>query len=171
MASGDQVVDVLAVCPPDDDAATFDVLTGGSTPAGKFPVWDFPAAGIAYLDFLCRLTGKYAGGGLTWLFKMSNSSASGGFAEVRWEVGVRRIHENVEIVTTSHSYVYQGVTIATSDSVGQVRHGTVAMTSGAQMDSWAADELAMVRVRRKVDHADDDATGDAELWPIAGKET
>ena len=54
---------------------------------------------------------------------------------------------------------------------GELSYPTITFTDGADMDSWADGELAIVRVYRDHDHGDDGMTGDAELWDLLGKET
>lgn len=166
MASGDPVVEVLGVLPVGANPATPDVRVGGSTPVEHFDVWDFDAATIEYLDFLCRLQG-YGGGGLTWTLPVSASSATS--AEARMGVAVRRLtSEDVDI---SHAYAFNDVDITANGTSGVITEGTVTHTDGADMDSWANNEMAVVRVRRNATHANDDMTGDAELWSLEGKET
>jgi len=168
MASGDPVVQVLRAIPPGADAATQDVRAGGSTPAESVPVWDFDASSTEYLDFLCVLQG-YDGGGLTFTLPWSASSATSG--QVRWEVAIRRIADDAEDVDSSHSYSTNGASDTAPSASGEVSYPTVTFTDGADMDSWADTELAIVRVMRDHDHADDGMTGDAELWDLWGVES
>lgn len=168
MASGDAVVQILSVMPPATTYATFDTRAGGSTPAENFPVWDFDPDASEYLDFLCKLEG-YAGGGLTFTIVWSATSATSG--QTRWEIGIRRVQDDAEDVDTSHSYVTNGASDTAASASGEVSYPTIAFTDGADMDSWAEGELAIVRIYRDHDHGDDGMTGDAELWGIFGLET
>jgi hypothetical protein len=161
MAGGDAVVQVLAVMPPGSDAATMDVRQGGSTPAENVIVYDFDAAADEYMDYLCKLEG-YDGGGLTFTLVWSASSATSG--QVRWEIGIRRAQDDAEDIDGSHSYQYNGVSDTAPSASGEVSYPTIAFSDGADMDSWAEGELAIVRVHRDYDHGDDGMTGDAELW-------
>ena len=168
MASGDNVVSILQIMPPTTVYATFDVRVGGSTPAENFPVYDFDAAASEYLDFLCKLAG-YDGGGLTFTIPWSASSATSG--SVRWEIGIRRLNDDAEDVDGAHTYETNGATDTAASASGELSYPTIAFTNGADMDSWADGELAIVRIYRDHDHANDDMTGDAELWTLIGKET
>jgi len=168
MASGDSVVQVIAVIPPATSAATPDTRAGGSTPAESWPVYDFDAASDEYLDFLCKLEG-YAGGGLTFTIPWSASTATSGTA--RWEIGIRRLADDAEDMDAAHTYDYNGVSDACASASGEASYPTITFTDGADMDAWADGELAMVRAHRDYDHADDGMTGDAELIGIFGLET
>lgn len=168
MASGNQVVEVIRVCPPATLYATEDVRPGGSAPVESWPVYDFDSATIEYMDFLCRLGEDYDGGGLTFVLPWSSTATSG---VARWGIGIRRIADDAEDVDASHTYDYNDVDDTTASAAGELSYPTIAFTSGADMDSWAAGELAMVRVRRNASHANDTLVGDAELWGLTGKET
>jgi len=167
MASGDTVVQIISIMPPAATYATFDVRPGGSTPAENFPVWDFDASANEYLDFLCILRG-YDGGGLTITLPWSATTATTG--TVRWGVAIRRIQDDAEDVDTSHTYDFNTVDDAPGSVSGEVVYPTVAFTNGADMDSWADGELAMVRVYRDIS-VGGNMTGDAELWGVFGRET
>lgn len=168
MASGENVVQFLEVMPPGSDAATLDVRVGGSTPAEGVTVYDFDAAADEYMDFLCLLKG-YDGGGLTFTLPWSASSATSG--QTRWEVAVRRMADDADDIDTAHTYAFNAVSDTAASASGELSYPTIAFTDGADMDSWADGELAIVRVHRDFDHADDGMTGDAELWCISGAET
>lgn len=168
MASGDPVVQILAVVPPGASAATMDVRPGGSTPAEGVRVYDFDAASSEYLDFLCKLEG-YDGGGLTFTVVYSMSSAVAN--QVRWEIGIRRIQDDAEDIDSAHSYDTNGVSDTVPSAAGEVSYPQISFTDGADMDNWAEGELAIVRIYRDHDHADDTASGDAELWSLSGVET
>lgn len=168
MATGDPVVQIIDDSPPATLAAQVSVRTGGSTPAERVVTWNFDAAATEYVDFKCRLT-KYAGGGLTFLLPWSAASATTG--AVRWEVGIRRVADDAEDIDTSQTYDYNAVTDTCASASGELSYPTIAFTNGADMDSWADGEIAIVRVRRLQDHADDNMAGDAELWGLFGRET
>jgi hypothetical protein len=168
MASGDAVVQLLRFMPPGSDQATLDTRPGGSTPTEQVIVHDFDASASEYLDFLCKLEG-YSGGGLTFTVFYSMSSATSN--QVRWEMAIRRIADDAEDIDSSHSYAFNGVSDTVPSASGEISMPTIAFTDGSDMDSWSEGELAIVRIYRDHDHADDTATGDAELWGIAGLET
>lgn len=131
-------------------------------------MWDFNDTTIEYMDFLCMLEG-YGGGGLTWTLPWSAATATTN--ETRWGVAVRRITDDAEDVDSSHTYDFNDVDDTAPSASGECSYPTVTMTDGADMDSWADGELAIVRVRRNASHANDDMSGDAELWAPTGKET
>jgi len=168
MARGKGIVQILKVMPPAASAALIDVRTGGSTPAEAVQVWTFDADSSQYMDFLCKLEG-YGGGGLTFTIVYSMSSAAAD--QARWEIAIRRIQDDAEDIDVSHSYVFNGVSDTVPSASGEVSYPTIAFTNGADMDNWVEGEMAIVRIYRDHDHADDTATGDAELWGIFGLET
>jgi len=168
MASGDPVVQVLRIMPPSASSATMDARAGGSTPAENVVVYDFDASSDEYLDVLCQLQG-YDGGGLTFTLPWSASSATSG--QVRWEVAIRRLNDDAEDVDAAHSYDYNGASDTAPSASGELSYPTIAFTDGADMDSWTDGELAIVRIHRDYDHADDGMTGDVELWGISGAES
>jgi len=169
MASGQEVVQIQDVMPTGANSATPDIRIGGSTPAEHIPVWDFDATVIEYLDFKCLLLDNYAGGGLTWTLPWMASTATAN--EVRWGVAVRRIADDAEDVDSSHTYDYNDVDDTAPSASGEFSYPTVSMTDGADMDSWAKGEEAIVRVRRNATHANDDMAGDSELVDLIGRET
>jgi len=169
MASGDSVVQILKSMPPGASAATIDVRAGGSTPAESVLVWDFDASSDEYVDFLCKLEG-YGGNGLTWTVPWMASSATNGTA--RLGLAIRRLNAESEDVDAAHTYVYNQVDDIAPSASGQVAYPTIAFSNGADMDSWAEGELAIVRFRRSVGTSSpDDMTGDLELLDILGLET
>lgn len=169
MATGEPVVQILKAMPPAANAATIDYRPGGSTPAEQFMVWDFDSSTVEYMDFLCKLEG-YAGGGLTFTIPWSSDGATSG--DVIWSIAIRRIQDDAEDVDGSHTYVYQDVTDTTASASGELSYPTLALTDGAQMDSWAEGELSNIRIRRRADQGGDTMnSNDAELWAILGLET
>jgi hypothetical protein len=168
MASGATVVIIHKVSPPATLFAAPNVRAGGSTPAERVPLWQFDASTIEYMDFYCQLQG-YAGGGLTFTLPWSATSATTGVT--RWGIGIRRIADDAEDVDTSQTYDYNDVDDTTASATGEFSYPTLAFTNGADMDSWAEGEMAIVRVRRNASHANDTMAGDAELLMLWGKET
>lgn len=167
MASGDPVVQVLQVVPPAANAATIDFRAGGSTPAENYLVYDFDKDTDEFMDFLCKLEG-YDGGGLTFTVPWSAPAATTG--DCSWGIAVRRIADDAEDVDGAHTYVYNTVTDTTASAAGELSYPTIAFTDGADMDSWAEGELAIIRVMRDVS-LNDDLAEDAELWAVLGLET
>lgn len=168
MASGKPVVEVINALPPGSSAATRDVRVGGSTPAESWEVFDFNDTTDEYMDFLCRLSEDYASGGLTFTLPWSSTATTG---VCRWGIAIRRVQDDAEDVDTSETYDFNEVDDTTASAAGELSYPTITFTDGADMNSWAAGELAMVRVYRNADHGNDTLSGDAELWGIFGKET
>ena len=73
---------------------------------------------------------------------------------------------------TSHTYDYSNSSaVAAASASGEVVYDTVTFTDGADMDSWAVGELAIVRVRRFASDAGDTMAGDTQLVSIEIRET
>lgn len=168
MASGDVVGHITAVIPPGASAATIDTRAGGSTPAEAIRVWDFDASSSEYMDFMGYLEG-YDAGGLTVTLYYSMSSATSD--QVRWEVAFRSIEDDAEDIDSSHSYAFNGVSDTVPSAAGEISMPTITFTDGADMDNVDDGDWFIFRIYRDHDHADDDATGDAELWGFKILET
>lgn len=170
MATGNPVVEIIKELPTGTLYATDDIRVGAATPAESLEVADFDAATIEYRDFLCRLSEDYDAGGLTFQIGWAASSATSGVT--RWGIGIRAIPDDAEdIDTTAHTYDYNDADCTAPSASGEIVYDTITFTNGADMDSWAAGELAIVRLRRNASHANDTMTGDAELVSIHGRET
>lgn len=139
--------------------------TGGSSPAESQAVRTFVDGTTQYRDYYCSLQ-HYGGGGLTVFLPWT---ATGSTGVVRWEVGVRRMNAG-ENITTSHSYNYNTVdsTVPTTTSV--IKYEAIDFTDGVDMDSWADDEHAIVRVRRVPSAPTDTSVYTAELIGMYGTE-
>jgi len=159
--------------PPATLFATFDTIPGGSTPAEAVSVLDFDPDASEYMDFKFALPAGYADGGLTvtFIFSMTSDHDEGTPHKVRWEAGIARIADDVLDMNSDQAYAYNGVSAIVPSVVGEVSYDDITFTDGADMDSLAAGEMAILRVYRDHDHADDNATGDAELQMITIKET
>jgi len=169
MASNDIVGIVYAVVPPATAYATPDARAGGSTPAESFPVWDFDDTTQEHLDFHCVLSPTYGGGGLTIRIYWSATSATTN--NCVWNAAIRRINDDAEDIDTSQTYDYNAVTATTANVSGEVAYDEITFTSGADMDSLAAGEQFVLRIRRDASNASDNMTGDAELHAITIRET
>lgn len=168
MASGQVVGQILDVMFPSANFAALVQRTGGSTPAERVLVYAFDASTIEYLDFKVMLRG-YGGGGLTITLPWSAATATTN--ATRWGAAVRRMADDAEDIDTSQTYDYNDVDDTCANVSGELSYPTITFTDGADMDSWANGELAIVRVRRNASHANDNMTGDAELWGIEIRET
>lgn len=168
MASGDVVVAILEAAPPATSYATFDTRAGGSTPAESVPCYDFDPDAIEYMDFPAFLKG-YDGGGLTIRLAWASTSATSNVC--RWGVAIRRFADDAEDIDTSQTYDYNDVDCTAASASGEVVYDNITFTDGADMDSWADGEWAIIRVRRNATHVNDNMAGDAELVGIIGYET
>lgn len=169
MASGDPVVQVLRTLTPGASFAYLSRLAGGSTPAESYLVWTFPDTGSTYLDYLCQLEG-YDGGGLTFRIGHRAGTAGAGL-DVVWQIGIRRIQDDAEDTSAAHTYDFNTVTAPVASAATEVAYDEITFTNGADMDSWADRELAIVRVLRDPANADDDLGNTAYLWSLVGRET
>ncbi len=151
-------------------AAQRGLILGTDTAVTNFETWDFDGTTIEYIQRLAVMNSLYAGGGLTWSIQWS--PASDVVNTVRFGVAVRRLDTAEDLDTTAHSWSYQEATGTPPAAVGQSSVTAVTMTSGAQMDSWAANELALIRIRRETTDAADTATAsNLRLWAMWGRET
>lgn len=168
MAPGDPLFELRAPhgIPPGATFATLGVLAGGSTPTENFYYYAFDASATEYMDFRVTMPGHYRASGLAMKCEIHMASATTG--GVRIEAAIRRL-DTGETLTASHSYTFQGVTVTVPGTLNRKVSGTI-LFSSAQIDSWAAEEEAVIRVRRKHDHSGDTATGDMYLACIYVRE-
>jgi hypothetical protein len=168
MASGDPVVRILSVNPPNASFAYESRILGTSTPAESLRVWTFPDAAAAYLDYLIYLRG-YAGGGLTFRLAWSAAAATNNAV---WQLAIRRMQDDAEdLDTTSQTYDYNTVTATAPTAIGEHSVDNITFTNGADMDNLANDEFAILRLLRDPAHASDSLANTAYLWGITGWET
>lgn len=167
MASGDPVIKILRVLPPGASFSFPTRIAGGSTPAESYRVWTFPDAAATYLDFLCAMKG-YDGGGLTLRLAWSALATSNNAV---WQAAIRRIADDADDMDTSHTYDFNTVTAAAPSASHELSYDNITFTNGADMDSWADDELAVVRILRNPAHASDNLANTAYLWGLYGFET
>jgi hypothetical protein len=169
MASGDHVVKILQISPSDTDPARIAEISGGSTPKETMIGYAFDDTTVQYLGFLCFLSG-YDGGGLSLkiVWRPLTFVAA---KVVQWEAAVRRVADDAEDFSASHSYDYNIHSDAVPSAAGEWGYSTgITFTDGADMDSWADGETAIIRVRRNPP-ATDDLVGDAILIGMIGAET
>lgn len=169
MASGDLLfwAEARSALLPSTVFAQIDVITGGSTPAEQLTVLDFDAGATENADFIVpAMPPCYDGGGIKINVNLSMTSDNGGAHKVRVNAAIRRL-DSGEAYTSSHSYDFNGVSITVPNATGKAVSGDITFTDGADMDSWAVGEPAIIRMQRQYDHADDDATGDMELRVIS----
>lgn len=172
MASGNTLAYLVAaaVSGPASSAAQFDTIAGTSTPAESIPVLAFDTSTVEYADFRCKLPQHYAGGGLTVVIASSCGTTTGG---VVIAAAIRRINDDAEdLDTTAHTYDYNTVTISTlASAVGELTYDNITFTSGTDMDSLAAGEEFILRIRRDTGNGSDTAAADWFLHGIEIRET
>lgn len=161
MASGEYVAKIGLPMPPASLFARWGNVVGGSTPAGNFDIWRFSPSSAEYLDFDCVLFEDYDDGGLTLFVKSGAASASG---VTVWQAAIRRVDHNNENLTTSHSYVHQGVSVTAPTAIGEVSYDEITFTHGAQMDFLVAGEKFILRLKRDPAHGDDTMAAEAHLY-------
>lgn len=171
MASGDYVVQIEEVLPPDANYARQDERIGGSTPSEIITVLEFDDATITYVDLKCKLSADYGGGGLTFenLGMMAETVTSG---VMRMGMAIRAIPDDAEDLDIAHTYDFNEVDITAPSISGEVTYDDVTFTDGADMDNLAAGEDFILRIRRNATHANDTMTDTAQLASLPlGKET
>lgn len=150
--------------------ATPDTRAGGSAPAEATPVADFDDTTIEYEDFYWRVPEHYAGGGLTLGLEILMTSATSG--NLIMGAAIRRIERDAEDLDASHTYDYNDSSAtAVANVAGESVNVAITFTSGTDMDSVAAGEWAILRIRRNASSGSDTASGDAELLGLVIKET
>lgn len=172
MASGD-LLDTLYAAranPPSTLYAPFGFALGGSTPVEALLVCLFDPSTVWYQDFEFILPPNYAGGGLTFVVEFSAETDNNSAHQVVWGIALRRI-DSAETFSSSHSYSYQTVTETIPNATDKSKTASITMTHGAQMDSLAAGERAVLRIKRIATDGSDDCTGNVRLHSIQVKET
>jgi hypothetical protein len=172
MASGDTllILTPLHGVPTATLYAAFDTMTGASTPAEAIPVLAFDQTTQQYMDFPIVIPRNYASGGFTCTIAFSARTTTGG---VRWGLAFRRVQDDAEdLDTTAHTYDYNEVSDTTLPSVqGEVNYAAITFTDGADADSVAVGEMAILRLTRVVGHGDDTAAALVDVHRIEIKET
>jgi hypothetical protein len=145
-------------------------------PASNYAQWDtrnnhlvlaFDTTTAETAYFPGTLPRSYAGGGLTVYVESAAASATTG--TIGWLVAFERITATQDLDSDSFASD-QTITAATvSGTAGITTKSSVAVSSGANMDSLAAGESFRLRVTRDV--ANDTAAGDAHLVSVEIKET
>lgn len=170
MASGNSLIDLTpqTFSPPATAAAQFDIIAGTSTPAESIPVLAFDTTTVEYADFRCKMPAHYAGGGVTIIICSSAGTTTG---TLQWAIAFRAIKDDAEdLDTTAQTYDYNTVNIGTlASAVGEVTYDNITFTDGADMDSTAAGDEFILRIRR--DTGSDTASTDCYIHGIEIRET
>ena len=170
--SGTVIARIIERSPPATTNATESYITDSSSPNMVLSVLNFNATTASYMDFKCEMSPKYAGGGITIKLVWASNPVTGAASnEVRWGAAFRRVEISSDNSTSAHSYSYNDVDGTASATVGHWMDDEITFTDGADMDSVAAGETFILRIRRDPTHANDDNTGDASLISVSIRET
>lgn len=171
MASGDTLLIFTARdgVPTATTGASHRMLAGASSPAEGVPYLAFDSATAEYVDFFGVLPRAYGGGGLTATLYWASGATSG---DTVWGVAFQAIPDDAQdINTTVHSYDYNAATATTASAAGEVDYVAIAFTDGVDMDSLAAGEFFVMRIRRDAPNGSDNMTGDSYLMAVEVRET
>lgn len=166
MASGDTLIvfPPLAVESPAANFATIDIRNG-------HPVLDFDGATDEEAVFSGILPRNYSGGGLTVKCHVALTSATSG--DARLQAAFERIDAGGLDIDADSFAAFQSAGVTAPGTSGQIVVGSIAFTSGAQMDSLAAGEPFRLKIRRDADGTSgtDNITTDLELLMVEIQET
>lgn len=170
MASGEPIFLIDAISAPGAvaDQMLPDLITGASTPAEAIPVWKTTDAVINYLDFYGTVSPTYgAAADIVVTLAWSAAVASG---NGRWAAGLRAIPDDAEdLDTTAFTYNYITADDAAPSVIGEVAYLALTLT-GTPLDSIAAGQRGILRVRREGDHANDTLSAVAYLHGLSVKQ-
>lgn len=167
MASGDTLATFFPADnePPASAYATFDTRNA-------HPTLDFDGATDEEAVFTGILPNNYAGGGLTVRCHVAFTSATSGSGRLQADIE-RMDASSLDIDADSFAGSFQSAGVTAPGTSGQIVVGSIAFTSGAQMDSLAAGEPFRLKIRRDADGTSgtDDIATDMELLAVEVKET
>lgn len=177
MASGDVVGMYRGPRVPTTDGtnyiATFERREGGEEPAVGHLAAYMSDDNVAdtYMDYVFILGPNYDSGGITVKIKYAMSSATSG--KLRIGAAIYRINESSDDLDQIHTFAFNETTVDPVPSTsGHVETISITFTDGADMDSWAAGEMAYLRIRRETtDITNDTAAGDLEIYEVEIYET
>lgn len=132
------------------------------------PVLNFDPTTAWNGQFSGVLPANYAGGGVTVDLHWMAATATAG--TVVWSTAFERVGTVLDIDADSFAAANSGTTV-TQGTAGLLNVTSIAHTSGAQMDSLAANEGFRLQVTRAVADAQDAMGGTAQLRWVALKET
>jgi hypothetical protein len=167
MASGDTLV---AIHPWSGSGPTTNYATRDTR--NNHEVLDFDGSTDEEAYFLFYVPSNYSGNGLTAELDVGFTSATSGTS--RWQADIERMDRGAtDFDSDSFTGSFESAAGAAPGTSGQTVKVSIAITSGAQMDSLAAGEWARLKIRRDADATSgtDDINSDAELFGIAIKET
>jgi hypothetical protein len=162
MASGDTLVIFTPLNnePPSSNYATFDTRN-------LHTVLDFDDTTAESAVFKGIMPQNYGGASISVLIHFSMATATTN--SIFWSVAIENITTTLDIDTDSFSG-FNGDTDTLVPTVsGEVDIVGVAFESGADMDSLSEGNPFRIKIRRGA--AEDNATGDAELYAVEIRET
>lgn len=130
---------------------------------------DFDAATDEAAVFSGYLPGNYGGGGLTVKILWAATSATTG--DVVWAAAIERNADGGTDIDADSFATAQTTTATAPGTSGVLKYSSIAFTSGANMDSLAANEAFRLKVSRDADNGSDTLTGDAEVFAVVVLET
>jgi hypothetical protein len=131
-------------------------------------VLDFDETTAEYAVFKGVLPRHYGTNGITVYVHWGCTTATSG--TVGWTVEFERISDSQQDIDSTGFASAQTITAATVPGTsGNITITSVAVSNGANMDSIAVGEGFRLRIKRDV--ANDNASGDAELWAVELRET
>jgi hypothetical protein len=149
--------------PPSSNYATFDVRNG-------HPVLTFPDAVVYAAIFSAVMPRRYGGGGVTVLINWMSDGTSTN------KVCFSAQLERMDVGTTdldSDSFGTQVIDttgVAGSSTSGIQSQTTIALTTGAQMDSVVAGDTFRLKITRETGQTNDTNTGNIQVTSIEIRE-
>lgn len=149
--------------PPASNYATLDTRN-------LHPCLDFDAATNESAVFSGVMPRHYAGGGVTVIVHWAATSDTTDTHHCFWDAAFERIAEgDLDVDADSFADVNSLDTDHCNATSGKLTTTEIGFSDGADMDSVAVGEHFRLKITR--DAANDDMTGDAELYAIEIKET
>jgi hypothetical protein len=135
------------------------------------PCLDFDASTTERAVFSAVMPQHYDGSGVTVYLHVAWSSDTNTAHKTRWDVAFELVGDGDLDVDSDDFAAANSASQSVVATSGHVDITTIAFTDGADMDSVAAGDGFRIYVERDHDHADDDASGDAELLWLEIQET
>lgn len=162
MASGKPCAHIGPFIPPESSAAGEDVIEGTTSVEEKVRVIDFDATSVEYIDIPFTMA-DYTSRGITVSGYVTWSSDTNNAHKSRIDADVLMYGVTTDPTASySYSFTSQGTSISVADkSTVYITIFSLTIADEAGMTDGA---YGLLRMRRDPTHADDDATGDMELW-------
>jgi len=150
--------------PPSSSYATLDTRNGR-------PCLDFDASSTEQAIFSDVMPQHYDSGGVTVYLHVAWSSDNSASHKTRWDVAFERVGDGQLDIDGDSFAAVNSVSQSVEGTLGNVDITSVSFSDGVDMDSVATGEGFRLSIQRDHDHADDDATGDAELYWVECRES